>query len=67
MSNKIKVNELQQKTINTLLKVLPKAHFTNVRVRINGEWKEYQADWLLELLHIYANNVNNDKRKKETI
>ena len=27
-------------------KELRGSHFINVRIRINGEWREYEADWL---------------------
>lgn len=27
------------------------SHMINLRVRINGEWKEYQADWLKSLVN----------------
>ena len=36
--------------METLKKVLPASHFINLRVRINGEWKEYQADWLKDFV-----------------
>lgn len=25
-------------------------HFCNIRVRINGQWKEYEGDWLKRLM-----------------
>jgi hypothetical protein len=44
------MNEPQKQTIEILKKILPKAHFINIRVRINGEWREYEADFLKELI-----------------
>ncbi len=29
------------------------SHFVNVRIRINGEWREYEADWLKQLARAY--------------
>lgn len=28
---------------------LPQAHFTDIHVRINGQWKKYEGDWLKKL------------------
>lgn len=33
------------------------AHFINIRVRINGQWKEYEGDWLKRLM--WARDGNN--------
>ena len=29
---------------------LKQCHFCNIRVRINGQWKEYEGDWLKRLM-----------------
>ena len=44
------MNNLQKETIKELQKILPQAHFINIKVRIDGEWREYEADFLKEIL-----------------
>jgi len=44
-----KINELQQTSIERLVRMAKQAHFVNVRVRINGEWREFEADWIKHL------------------
>jgi len=44
-----KINDLQVATIERLIPRCKAAHFVNVRVRINGQWEEYEADWLKHL------------------
>ena len=44
-----KANEWEENTINELAIKLPQSHFIDLHVRINGEWKIYQADWLKRL------------------
>lgn len=29
------------------------AHFINIRIRVNGTWKEYEADFLRDILNKY--------------
>lgn len=41
-----KINDLQVASIDRLISRCKLAHFTNVRVRINGRWEEYEADWI---------------------
>jgi hypothetical protein len=41
-----KINDLQFQSIKDLLRMLKQAHFTDIRVRIYGEYKIVQADWL---------------------
>lgn len=26
-------------------------HMINIRIRINGEWKEYDADWIKDMIN----------------
>lgn len=40
------LNEPQIESIGRLLHRTQYAHFTNVKVRINGKWEEYEADWI---------------------
>jgi len=44
-----KINDLQQSSIERLVRISKQAHFVNVRVRINGEWREFEADWIKHL------------------
>lgn len=44
-----KINELQQADIVLVVALCKQAHFVNVRVRINGEWREFEADWIKHL------------------
>lgn len=46
---KSSVNDIQTKSIETLIKRTKQAHFVNVRLRINGQWEEYEADWIKHL------------------
>lgn len=41
-----RINSVQQWSIRRLVKRCKQAHFVNVRIRINGEWEEYEADWI---------------------
>lgn len=41
-----KINDLQVASIDRLIPRCKLAHFVNVRVRINGRWEEYEADWI---------------------
>jgi hypothetical protein len=41
-----KINDLQQASIEQLVRMAKHAHFVNVRVRIDGEWRELEADWI---------------------
>lgn len=45
-----KINEPQQKHLGELVARCKQAHFANVRVRINGEWEEFEADWIKHLV-----------------
>lgn len=44
-----KINSLQQESLLDLVRLCKGAHFTNVRIRINGEWREVEADWIKHL------------------
>lgn len=43
------VNEPQTESINELIARTKRAHYTDVRLRINGEYEFYQADWIKHL------------------
>lgn len=47
-----KINDLQIDSIKRLIPRCKAAHFVNVRVRINGTWEEYQADWIKHMVRI---------------
>lgn len=48
--SKERINDLQQDSIVQLVKRCKQAHFVNVKVRINGQWEEYEADWIKDLV-----------------
>ena len=41
-----KVNSVQAETIAKTIVMAKHAHYVNVRIRINGEWQEMEADWI---------------------
>jgi len=43
------VNKLQANSIDRLIQTAKHAHYVNVVVRINGEDKVFEADWLKHL------------------
>lgn len=43
------INKFQQSSIMTLVKLAKAAHYVDVVVRINGEYRVIQADWLKHL------------------
>jgi len=45
-----KINSLQVESVDRIIKRCKAAHFTNVRIRINGEWEEHEADWIKHLV-----------------
>lgn len=45
-----KINDLQMESIRKLIPRLRQAHFTNLRIRINGAWEEVECDWLKHLV-----------------
>jgi hypothetical protein len=45
-----RINDLQARSIRALIETCKAAHFTDVRVRINGEWRTFQADWIKHLV-----------------
>jgi len=40
------INSVQQASIEELVRLSKLAHFVDIRVRINGEFRWLQADWL---------------------
>lgn len=46
------MNEPQKQTIEEIKKLLPIAHFIDIRIRINGEWKTFEGDFLKEILSL---------------
>lgn len=49
--SKDKINRLQQASMERLVKRCKGAHFVDIQVklRINGGWETYEADWLKHL------------------
>lgn len=48
-----KINDIQVQSIDHLIKRAKAAHFVNVRVRINGKWEEFEADWIKHLKPVF--------------
>jgi len=44
-----KVNQPQAETIERTIRLAKHAHYVNVRIRVNGEWQELEADWIKHL------------------
>lgn len=44
-----KINHLQQASMENLTHLAKHAHFVDVRIRINGEDRWFQVDWLKHL------------------
>lgn len=40
------INDLQVASVNRVIDRCKRAHFTNIKIRINGEWEEHEADWI---------------------
>lgn len=40
------LNEPMRDGLERVIREAKQAHYTNVRIRINGEWREYEADWI---------------------
>lgn len=49
-----KINGLQRNSVARILPRLKQAHYTNLRVRINGQWEEVEADWLKHTAPVYG-------------
>lgn len=47
-----KINELQAASIDRLIARAGAAHFTDIRLRINGEFEHFEADWLKHLRRV---------------
>ena len=43
------LNEIQHQSIGELLKIAKHSHYINVCVRINGEDRLFEADWIKSL------------------
>lgn len=48
------INELQVSSIYTVINRCRHAHFTNIKIRINGAWEEFEADWIKHIKPIAA-------------
>jgi hypothetical protein len=46
------INSLQVESIDRLIQRAKAAHFTNIHVRINGEWEIHEGDWLKHLKRV---------------
>lgn len=44
-----RINNLQQDSVREQIRLAKAAHYTNLRIRINGEWRELEADWIKHL------------------
>lgn len=44
-----KLNHIQQRSIERLVELCAQAHYVDVKVRINGEDKWFQVDWIKHL------------------
>ena len=47
-----KINDLQVASIDRLIERCKAAHFTNIRIRINGQWEDHEADWIKHLRRV---------------
>lgn len=45
-----KLNEPQRQTLKGIRRLLPGAHFVDIKIRINGQDKWFEADFLKDLL-----------------
>lgn len=52
----------QEARIRRLLPVLRVAHFVDLRVRINSEWRFYEADWFKEVFDAIVEKGADDGR-----
>lgn len=53
MSPLVNVTELQRQAMRELFLLLPHAHTIDVVVRVNGQDRHFEADWLFELLLLW--------------
>ncbi len=44
------MNEPQKRVLEELKRILPQSHFISLRVRIDGEWREFEADFLKDII-----------------
>lgn len=54
-----KINDLQRRSLETTVKRCKQAHFTNVTIRINGQWEESEADWIKHMVRTRPPAVTN--------
>lgn len=59
-----KVNEFQLASIEKVVKRAKQAHYTNLKIRINGQWEEYEADWVK---HLYKTSSAQAAEDSEAI
>ena len=43
------VNQPQLDSLRELSKIEPGWHFCNLKVRVNGQWREFEADWVRDI------------------
>lgn len=41
-----KINELVRNGLKETIYMAKRAHYTNVKIRIDGQWVEMEADWI---------------------
>ncbi len=46
------INEIQVASMHKLIRRAKQAHFTDVRLRINGEYEFHEADWLKHFVEL---------------
>lgn len=60
------VNQPQTDSINRLITKAKHAHFVDIRVRINGQWQEFEGDWIKHI-HCYSSSpVSPDVAEERT-
>lgn len=45
-----KLNKPASDDLDEVIRKCKQAHFTNIKIRINGEWEEHEADWIKYLV-----------------
>jgi hypothetical protein len=60
------INDLQRQSVDQLIKRSKAAHFTNVKVRINGKWEESEADWIKHMVRspAFETGCDPDEHKR---
>ena len=43
------INDIVRDSMLDVIKLARQAHFTDIHMRINGEWRRFEADWIKHL------------------